>query len=142
MGQAAAAAQPEGVLVELLADPLRLQRRLAPVKRLQHRQRRRHQADVGEDAPEPGQPLVGIDEDEGVDTVLFLKLDAPAAFRRGADQLNRTDVPDFHLIDLMFLLPMVVALGGILIMAPSYAGSLRRATVLPRGCPFPSGAAR
>ena len=62
VGEAAAAPQPEGVLVQLLADPLRLQRVLAPVERLHDGERGADQTGVGEDAADPGETLVGADE--------------------------------------------------------------------------------
>ena len=67
--EAPAPPQPEGVLVQFLADALWLQRVLASIQRVHDREGGAHQPGVGEDATGSGQTLVGTDDDEGVDRV-------------------------------------------------------------------------
>ena len=50
MGDRTAASEPKGVLVQLLAHALRLQRILTAIKRFQNRQRRAHELIVAENA--------------------------------------------------------------------------------------------
>ena len=70
VGQGAAAPHPEGVLMQLLGDPLRLQRILARTERLQHLQPGLHEPAVGEDAAIAGDARIGVDRDDGVDEIL------------------------------------------------------------------------
>src|SRR5215212_2280943 len=51
VGNGSAPSEPEGVLVQLLTDPLRLQRALALQKRTKHRKRAADQLIAGEHAP-------------------------------------------------------------------------------------------
>ena len=94
MGERAAAAHPEGVLVQLLGDPLGLQRVLAPIERLQHLQPGLDQPAIGEDAAIAGDAGVGVHGDQRVDGIFGLYLDRPTAFRALTDQWQRADGGD------------------------------------------------
>jgi hypothetical protein len=96
MSDRTAASEPESVLMELLADALRFERVLAAVKWFQNRQCRAHQLIVAEDAAEPGQALIGVNRDQGVNAILRPQFIAPSAFRRCSTQTGASDLPDFH----------------------------------------------
>src|SRR6266513_706569 len=96
MGDRTAASEPKGVLVQLLAHALRLQRVLTAIKRLQHRQRPAHELIVAEDAAEPDQALVGVNSNQSVNAILGPKFIAPSAFRRRSTQTGTFDLADFH----------------------------------------------
>src|SRR5215217_3560657 len=57
VGNRSASSEPEGVLVQLFADSLRLQRVLTLQERTKHRQRSANQLVAGEHAPVAHQPL-------------------------------------------------------------------------------------
>ena len=96
MSQRSAHAHPETVLRELFRNAFRLERMLAPIERLENTQRRFDQQMVREDTAVADDPLVGVHGDEGVDAVLGLEFDRPAAFRRLAHQANASYRDDFH----------------------------------------------
>ena len=89
-----AAAHPEGVGVQLLADPLRLQRILAAVERLEHAERSAHQLVVGEGGSPPGDAFIGEDGDQRVDAIFRADLVRPAAFGRAVAQTGGSDLGD------------------------------------------------
>ena len=91
-----AAPHPEGVGVQFLADPLRLERILAAVKRLEHAERALHQLVVRERRSPPGDAFVREDGDQRMDAVVRLNLVGPTAFRRAISQTCRPDFRDFH----------------------------------------------
>ena len=101
MGDRTAASEPKGVLVQLFADTLRLERVLPAIKRFQDRQRRLHQSIVAEDAAEPDQVLVGVNCDQSVHAILRPQFSAPSAFRRRSKQTCALDLPDFHKAPLL-----------------------------------------
>ena len=89
-----AAAHPEGVGVQLLADALRLERIFARYSGSSTPQRAAHQLIVGEDRAPAGDAFVGEDGDQRVDAVVRLDLVRPAAFRRAVAQAGRADFRD------------------------------------------------
>ena len=70
MGHGAAPAQPEGVLVQLLAHALGFQGVLSAIQGLQQSQGGAHQLIAGEHAAQPDGALVGDHGDQGVDAVV------------------------------------------------------------------------
>src|SRR5215218_3468048 len=73
------AALPEGVLVQLLRDALRLEGVLAQVQRLQHLEGGTHQRLAREDAAVADGSLVGVNGHQGVNDIVGFQLLAPAA---------------------------------------------------------------
>src|SRR5215211_3343665 len=73
------AALPEGVLVQLLRDALRLEGVLAQVQRLQHLEGGTHQRLAREDAAVADGSLVGVNGHQGVNDIVRFQLLAPAA---------------------------------------------------------------
>ena len=92
----AAPAEPERVLVQLLADPLRLERVLSGEERLQHGQSAAHELLAREDAAETGKSLVGVDLDQGVHDVVGLELVAPPSFWGRAAQARGPNLSYLH----------------------------------------------
>jgi hypothetical protein len=98
MGERTAAPHPEGVLVEFLADALRLKGVLVPPERFEDIERGLDQIGVGEDTADAGDAFVGKDGDEGVDAVLRFQLVHPPPLRGGTDQTDGADVADLHVV--------------------------------------------
>ncbi len=97
VGDRAAAALPEGVLVQYLADPLGLQRALAAIERLEHRQRAAHQILAGEDAAQAIQLRIGQHGDERVDGLLSSSSLLQPPSGRPAAQPPRRGSREFHI---------------------------------------------
>ena len=87
-----AAAHPEGVGMQLLADPLRLERVLAAVERFEHAERPAHQHVVRECGSPPGDAFIGEDRDQRVDAIFRPDLIRPAAFGRAVAQAGGSDL--------------------------------------------------
>src|SRR5438477_1243689 len=96
MADRATAAQPKGILMQLLADSLGFERILALIKRLQHFERRANQMIVGEDAAEASDPFIGVNGNKCVNTIVRLQFVTPSAFRRRAAQTRVPDLSYFH----------------------------------------------
>ena len=94
MGKTPAPPHPERILVQLLRNPLRLQRALAPPQRLQHLHARLHQPAIGEHAAIPDDPGIGVHGDQRVDRILRPDLGRPAALRTLPEQRGDSDVGD------------------------------------------------
>ena len=82
VGEGAATAHPEGVLVQFLAYPLRFESILAGIKRLQNFKGCFYQSAIGENAAIAGNSGVSVDCDKCVDGVFGLDLGRPAALGR------------------------------------------------------------
>ena len=67
-----------------LADPLRFERVLPPVQRLQHVQRAPHQPGISEDTAGSDKAVVSSDHDEGMYDVIWPEFLAPSALRSSA----------------------------------------------------------
>src|SRR6266498_3010252 len=104
MGDRTAASEPKCVLMELVADTLRLQRLLTAIKRLQHRECGAHELIVAEDTAEPCQPFIGVHCDQCVNAILRPQFIAPAAFRGRPTQTRAFDFSDFHKAPLLTVL--------------------------------------
>ena len=89
-------AEPERVLVELLAHPFRLQGILPAVQRLQQCQGRSNQAVAREHAAQPDGPLVRDHRDQRVYAVVGTQLLIPSALRRGAAQAGGSNLAYLH----------------------------------------------
>ena len=93
----AAAAHPEGVLAQLLGDPLGLKRVLAREQGLQHAERGLDQRTRGEHAAVAGDAGRGVHGDQRVDRLLGPDFLGPAALRAFAHQRRGDDLADAHL---------------------------------------------
>ena len=69
VGQGAAMAHPEGVLLQLLGDPLRLERIFTAVQRFEHRERGLDEAMVGEHAAMAADAFVGMHRNQRMNRV-------------------------------------------------------------------------
>ena len=98
MREAATASEPEGVLMQLLADALRLQGVFAPVQWLKVCQRGSHQPGVGENAANAGGALIRAHDHKGVDAVFWPQFIAPATLWRGSRQANCLDFANAHAV--------------------------------------------
>ena len=92
MADRATAAEPKGILMQLLADSLGFERILALIQRLQHFERRANQMIVGEDAAEASDAFIGVNGNECVNTIVRLQFIAPSTFRRRAAQTRAPDL--------------------------------------------------
>src|SRR5215207_3025059 len=96
VGNGSAPSEPEGVLVQLLADPLRLQGALALQERAKHRKSAANQLVAGEHAPVTHQPLVRSHRHQRVHHIVRSQLVAPAPLGRSPPQPRNPDVPNLH----------------------------------------------
>lgn len=92
MGQRAATAHPERVLMQLLGDPLGLERVLTLPQRFQNFRAGRRKSAIGEDAAEARDPCVRMHGEERVHRVLWLDLGRPAALGAFAEQWCHHDI--------------------------------------------------
>src|SRR5579883_788718 len=96
VGERAAAAHPERVLVQFFRDPLGLERILAAVERLEHLEPGLHQPAVREHAAMPDDLGIGVHGNQRMDRILLFDLRGPAALRALAEQRYGMDRSDLY----------------------------------------------
>ena len=82
--------------MQFLADPLRLQRVLAAVQRLQHAERPAHQRIIREGRSPTGHAFIGEDRDQRMDAIFRPDFIGPPAFWRAMAQACRPDLGNSH----------------------------------------------
>jgi len=99
MRQRATPSEPEGMLMEFLADAFWFQRRFTAVERFQDGEGTPDQVSAGVHTAKPRQSFIREDCNEGMHTVVRLQFIAPATFRRCPAQPNCSYFANMHVVD-------------------------------------------